>query len=171
MQVEKAFNQRSSFAQHVLETHLKDFPYTPYLDEVYTMQGILLTEEEKFEQAIDFFQRVKVKQISRQLTPLYYFHIGYAYFQLGNNEQALIYLQQLKNKNNPYSIQATYYIGCSYYNQKEYSKALVEFLSLEQIGGYQQIAPYYVVQIYYATSQYNNVLERAEKLPGTLSKN
>ena len=164
LQVEKAFNQRSSFAQHILETHLKEFPYTPYLDEVYTMQGILLTEEEKFEQAIDFFQRVKVKQISRQLTPLYYFHIGYAYFQLGNNEQALIYLQQLKNKNNPYSIQAIYYIGCSYYNQKEYSKALVEFLSLEQIGGYQQIAPYYVVQIYYATSQYNNVRERAEKL-------
>ncbi len=163
-QVQNAFDQRASNAQHIITAYLTNYPYTPYADEAYAMQGILLTETGKYEQAVKTLNNVKVKHLSRTSAPLYCFHMGYAYFQLGDNDKALVYLQKLNKKANPYSLQTTYYIGCCHYNKKEYEQALVEFLSLEQIGGYRQIAPYYIVQIHYALEEYDKVQERAEEL-------
>ena len=163
-QAQEAFELRSANAQQSLKAYLADYPYTPYIDEVYTMQGILLTEQKQYKPAVQTMAKVDVKQLSRKMIPLYNFHMGYAYFQLGEESKALTYLQRLKKKDNPYALQATYYTGCCYYNQREYGKALVEFLTLEQNGGYQQIAPYYIVQIYYAQGAYDKVLERAEVL-------
>ena len=163
-QAQEAFEVRSANAQQSLKAYLANYPYTPYVDEVYTMQGILLTEQKQYKPAVQTMAKVDVKQLSRKMIPLYNFHMGYAYFQLGEESKALTYLQRLKKKDNPYALQATYYVGCCYYNQREYGKALVEFLTLEQNGGYQQIAPYYIVQIYYAQGAYDKVLERAEVL-------
>lgn len=170
-QAQEAFELRSANAQQSLKAYLADYPYTPYIDEVYTMQGILLTEQKQYKAAVQTMAKVDVKQLSRKSVPLYNFHMGYAYFQLGEEDKALTYLQRLKKKDNPYALQATYYTGCCYYNQREYGKALVEFLTLEQNGGYQQIAPYYIVQIYYAQGAYDKVLERAEMLLADYPKN
>ena len=163
-QAQEAFELRSATAQQRLKMYLTDYPYTPYTDEVYTMEGIILTEQKQYKQAIQIMAKADAKQLSRKIIPLYNFHMGYAYFQLGEEDKALTHLQRLKKKDNPYALQATYYVGCCYYNQKEYGRALVEFLTLEQSGGYQQIAPYYIVQIYYAQGEYDKVLERAESL-------
>lgn len=170
-QAQEAFDLRAPYAQYTLQTYLKTYPYTPYIDEVYTMQGVLLIEQEKYKEAIEILKGVKVKHLSRSTTSLYYFHVGYAYFKLSDNDNALKYLQKLKNKSNPYFLQASYYIGCCHYNKKEYNQALVEFLSLEHVGGYRQIAPYYVVQIHYALSEYDKARERAEELLKTYPNN
>ena len=169
--VQDAFEQRLSTAQQGLKSYLANYPYTPYTDEVYTMQGILLTEKEKYNQAVKTMGKADVKQLSRQMSPLYYFHMGYAYFQLGTYDKAISYLQHLKKTYNPYALQAIYYTGCCYYSQQKYERALAEFLSLEASGGYQQIAPYYIVQIYYALSEYDKVKERAESLLSTFPEN
>ena len=163
-QVQESFDLRVSNARKSINSYLQEYPYTPYEDEVRTMQAVLLNEKGKHKQAIKTMQKVKVKHLSRTITPLYYFHLGYAYFKQGDYDNALKYLQTLKTKDNPYYLQATYYIGCCNYSKKEYAKALVDFLSLEHIGGYRQIAPYYIVQINYATSQYDQVKNRAETL-------
>ena len=41
---------------------------------------------------------------------------------------------------------------------------MAEFLAVERLGGYKQIAPYYIVQIHYAQHQYEEIYPRAEKL-------
>ena len=41
---------------------------------------------------------------------------------------------------------------------------MAEFLAVESLGGYKQIAPYYIVQIYYAQHEYDQIYDRAEKL-------
>jgi tetratricopeptide (TPR) repeat protein len=84
---------------------------------------------------------------------------------LKNYKKALQYLLPLKTTHdNPYTLQASYYAGFCYYSLREYGQALVEFLALEQVGGYRKIAPYYIVQIHYAIGEYDKVLTRAEKL-------
>lgn len=163
--VQQSFEQRLETAQDSIREYLDTYPYTPYVDEVYTMQGVLLSEKKQYSLAIETFEKVQVKNLSRVVEPLYYFHMGYAHMQLFEYEKALHYLLSLKtNHNSPFNLQAIYYAGYCYYKLKEYDKALVEFLSLEHIGGYRNIAPYYIVQIHYAMSEYEKVLERAEKL-------
>ena len=163
--LQKDFEYRSSTIHNQIEIYLTEYPYTPYVDEVHTMQGVLLSEKKQYSKAIEAFEKANVNNLSRTIEPLYYFHMGYAYMQLLNFEKALEYLLPLKtNPNSPFALQASYYAGYCYYKLKEYNNALVEFLGLEHIGGYRNIAPYYIVQIHYALSEYEKVLDRAERL-------
>ena len=163
--VQQCFEQRAEATQEKLQEYLEKYPYTPYVDEVMAMQGIMWSEKGEYQHAIDELEKVDVKNISRTIEYTYSFHMGYALMQLHNYKKALTYLLPLKTQHNsPYTLQASYYAGYCHYNLKEYNKALVEFLSLEHVGGYRKIAPYYVVQIHYALSEYEEVLERAERL-------
>lgn len=163
--VQQCFEQRAEATQENLQGYLEKYPYTPYVDEVMAMQGIMWSEKGEYQHAIDELEKVDVKNISRTIEYTYSFHMGYALMQLHNYKKALTYLLPLKTQHNsPYTLQASYYAGYCHYNLKEYNKALVEFLSLEHVGGYRKIAPYYVVQIHYALSEYEEVLERAERL-------
>ena len=163
--VQQAFEQRSEAAIEDLKEYLKVYPYTPYANEVHAMLGVLWTENKKYEEAIEELEKVDVKELSRTTEPMYYFYMGYSYLKLEKYDHALANMLVISTKhNNPYTLQASYYAGFCYYSLKEYSQALVEFLSLEQVGGYRKIAPYYIVQIYYAMSEYDKVLERAEQL-------
>ena len=163
--VQQCFEQRAEATQENLQEFLEKYPYTPYVDEVMAMQGIMWSEKGEYQHAIDELEKVDVKNISRTIEYTYSFHMGYALMQLHNYKKALTYLLPLKTQHNsPYTLQASYYAGYCHYNLKEYNKALVEFLSLEHVGGYRKIAPYYVVQIHYALSEYEEVLERAERL-------
>lgn len=163
--VKLGFEQRLTSANSDLQEYLEEYPYTPYRDEVLAMYGVLLSEKGQSNEAITVLNQVQVRHLSRTLEPMYYFHMGYAHMKLGNYKIALGYFLPLKSSHdNPYTLQASYYAGYCYYSQKEYGQALVEFLSLEHVGGYRKIAPYYIVQIHYALSEYDKVLERAEKL-------
>ena len=161
---QRLFQERAKSTQDHLKEHLLNYPHTPYSDEVYLMQGVLYVEKGKYKQAQKVFQKVKAKNLSRASESMYYFYWGYAYLQQGDFKKALTCMKMLKKKQNPYFLQATYYTGYCYYQQKEYQQALVEFLTLEELGGYDKIAPYYVVQIYYAFGQYDKIYERAEDL-------
>ena len=161
---QRLFQERAKSTQDHLKEHLLNYPHTPYSDEVYLMQGVLYVEKGKYKQAQKVFHKVKAKNLSRASESMYHFYWGYAYLQQGDFKKALACMKMLKKQQNPYFLQATYYTGYCYYQQKEYQQALVEFLTLEELGGYDKIAPYYVVQIYYAFGQYDKIYERAEDL-------
>ena len=163
-EAQRLFQERAKSTQTHLQDYLQDYPYTPYSDEVHLMQGVLYVEKEKYKQAHKAFQKVEVKNLARSSESMYYFYLGYANLQQEEYEKALSCMQQLKEKQNPYFLQATYYTGYCHYKQQNYQQALVEFLTLEEVGGYNKIAPYYVVQIYYAFGQYDKIYERAEEL-------
>lgn len=162
--VQNLFEERVPTTDSELQEYLHNYPYTPYRDEIHFMQGVLYVEKEKYKQAQKAFQTVKPRCLSRQSESMYYFYMGYAYLQQDDYAKALSCMLKLKRKQNPYFLQATYYVGYCYYKQQDYQKALVEFLSLEELGGYNKIAPYYVIQIYYAFGQYDKIYERAEEL-------
>lgn len=170
-EVQEEFEQRLSVAQNNLKQYLEDYPYTTYEDEVMTMQGVIYTEKERYKNAIKTFTKVKAKNLSRESEPMYYFYMGYAYLQQEDYDKALACLSRIKHKQNPYTLHAKYYVGYSYYSKKDYPKALAEFLAIEHIGGYKQIAPYYIVQIYYALQEYDKVYQRAEELLSNYPEN
>lgn len=163
-EAQRLFDERVKTTHKYLQEYLKDYPYTPYRDEISLMQGVLYVEKGKYKQAQKSFQQVKAKNLSRASELKLFFYQGYAHLQQEEYAKALACMKKLKKKQNPYFLQATYYTGYCYYKQQEYQQALVEFLSLEELGGYDKIAPYYVVQIYYAFGQYDKIYERAEQL-------
>lgn len=162
--IQQDFEQRLPSTLNSIKGYLAQYPYTIYEDELKVMQGVLYTEKEKYKNAVKIFNKVKVNNLSRNSVPMYYFYLGYAHLQQEEHDKALAAMLRAKSKQSAYSLQATYYAGYCYYYQKEYNRALVEFLSIEQIGGYKNIAPYYIVQIYYAQHENDKVYQRAEEL-------
>lgn len=163
-EVQLSFKERAKTTQQELQEYLNTYPYTPYSDEIHLMQAVLYVEKEKHKQAAKAFKKINVKNLSRESETMYYFYQGYTHLYLEEYDKAINYLGKLKKKQSPYFLQATYYTGYSYYKQKQYPQALVEFLTLEELGGYKKIVPYYIVQIYYAIGQYDKIYERAEEL-------
>ena len=163
-EAQRLFQERAQTTTIYLQQYLNDYPYTPYSDEIYLMQGVLFVEQGEYKQAQEVFQKIKARNLSRSSESTYNFHLGYTYLQKGESSKALAYMKKLKKPHNPYYLQATYYTGYCYYQQQDYQPALAEFLYLESLGAYESIAPYYVIQIYYTLGQHDKIRERAEEL-------
>ena len=163
-ELQQQFEQRSPATINHLKQYLKDYPYTPYSDEILLMEGVLQTEKGKYKQAIKLFNQVKSKNLSRQTQPMWYFYMGYAYIQQQEYDQALPLFLTLTKHQTLYTPHAHYYAGYCYYCKQDFPHAMAEFLAVESLGGYKQIAPYYIVQIHYAQHEYDQIYDRAEKL-------
>lgn len=169
--VQQAFQERLKTTPNALKNHLTTFPYTPYSDEIYLMEGVLYTEKGKYKQATKVFNKITAKNLSRETQPMLYFYAGYALIQQKQYEKALSLFLRLKNQKSTYAPHARYYAGYCYYCMQDFPQAMAEFLSVEHLGVYKKIAPYYIVQIYYAQHQYDKVYDRAEELLKTYPDN
>ena len=169
--VQQAFQERLKTTPNALKKHLTTVPYTPYSDEIYLMEGVLYTEKGKYKQATKVFNKITAKNLSRETQPMLYFYGGYALIQQKQYEKALSLFLRLKNQKSTYTPHAKYYAGYCYYCMQDFPQAMAEFLSVEHLGVYKKIAPYYIVQIYYAQHQYDKVYDRAEELLRTYPDN
>ena len=170
-EVQKQFQERLKTTPANLKTYLEQYPYTPYSDEIYLMEGVLHVEKEKYKQATKAFAKVNGKNLSRETQPMLLFYWGYALLKQENYEKALSYLLRVKQKESLYTPHARYYAGYCYYCTKDFQNALAEFLSIQHLAGYQQIVPYYLVQIDYAQGNYEQVYTRANQLLDTFPDN
>lgn len=170
-EVQKQFQERLNTTPANLKTYLEQYPYTPYSDEIYLMEGVLHVEKEKYKQATKAFAKVNGKNLSRETQPMLLFYWGYALLKQENYEKALSYLLRVKQKESLYTPHARYYAGYCYYCTKDFQNALAEFLSVQHLAGYQQIVPYYLVQIDYAQGNYEQVYTRANQLLDTFPDN
>lgn len=169
--LQQQFQERLQTTPANLKTYLEQYPHTPYSDEVHFMEGVLLAEKEKYKQAIKAFGKVNAKNLSRESQPMLYFYWGYTLLKQENYEKALSYLLRLKGKNSLYTPHARYYAGYCHYCMKDFQSALAEFMAVENLAGYQQIVPYYIVQIDYAQSKFDEVYTRANQLLDTFPDN
>lgn len=162
--LQQQFQERLKTTPANLKSYLDAYPYTPYSDEIHFMEGVLYAEKEQYKQALRSFEKVNANNLSREAKPALYFYWGYAFLQQENYEKALSNLLRLKKEKSLYSPHARYYAGYCYYCMKDFPRALSEFLSVENLAGYQQIVPYYIIQIDYAQGKYDEVYTRANQL-------
>ena len=162
--VKTSFEERQKDAQNDLKQYLADYPYTTYRSETNLMIAVLQTEKERYKQALRTFGKIEVKELERNQQPMYWFYKGYVLLQKGEEGQAAACFKLLKDTGNPYTLQAQYYYAYCSYKVGNYNRALPDFLAIEHTAQYKHIVPYYIVQIYYAQHQYDEVYERAAML-------
>lgn len=159
-----AFELRRSDASQQVQRYLKAYPYTIYSSEAYYMQGVLQVEKRKYKQALKSFEQVEVKELFRPHQMSFLFHKGYAHLQLQEYQKASSCFDKVRKEESVYSLSSRYYYGYCQYVLKNYGRALPEFLAIEHTAQYKGIVPYYIIQIYYAQKQYDEVYDRAEYL-------
>lgn len=166
-----AFELRQANAEDLLMKYVADHPYTPFWDNSYYMLGILNYENEKYRMALENFRVVDDTHLNDKVREHYLYCRGYANLAVGNNAIALSIFKMLKNMNSSYLPTAKYYTGYTEYLLGNYDKALDDLLDIEENPLFRDIAPYYVIQIFYAKNNYKEVEKRASKLLSTYPNN
>lgn len=160
-----AFELRQNQALKQLKAFLKDNPQNPYESEVHYMLGVLNAEKRKFKQALKEFDLVQSTELFRQHEDACIFYKGYSHLHMNEPRAAAGFFQRLRGKEeSPFYLQSRYYYAYSQYALGQYKRALPDFLFCEQTNEYKQVAPYYIVQIYYSQGKYDEVKERANTL-------
>ena len=158
------FSGRDKQLSKDLKSYLQAYPYTTFADEVNFMQGVILVEKGRYKNALKTLEQVDPKALTRTHQTDYSFYRGYAYLMMQEYQRASIYFQQLSKSNSRYTTRGSYYYAYCMYKLQKYDKALPALQQLEDNPHYQKTVPFYLVQIYYAQGNYDEVETRAAVL-------
>lgn len=159
-----AYELRQSNASKLLEQYLTLHPYTPYYDRTLMMLGMLEYEAKQYDKALEHFRLVDETNLTQSEKDAYLFSRGYANIETNNIAKALDIFKTLKQTNASNLGAARYYAGYCEYRLGNYEAALPDLLAVEQNPEFENIAPYYVAQIYYSKKNFGEMESRAQSL-------
>ena len=162
------FRLRSKDAYEELEEYIESYPYSPNKDQSLFSLGTINFEDQNFQKAINWFEQIDEKNLQSYDKTDYLFRKGYSYIKLKKYSKARPSFNELVGKETRYEKSATYYLGYCDYMLKNYPSALNKFRAIESDPEYHNIVPYYIVQIYYAMGNYDELIPYAENV---LAKN
>ena len=158
------FDGRDKLLLRDLKAYREAYPYTTFADEVNFMQGVLLVEKGQYKKSLKVLEQVEAKALTRPHQMDYSFYRGYAYLMQQDYQRATIYFGHLAKTENRYTVRGAYYNAYCLYKLGKYDEALPALLQLENEPQYSKTVPYYIVQIYYAQGNTDEVQTRAEAL-------
>jgi TolA-binding protein len=128
------------------------------LGEYYYRQG-------NFSDAVTYYEKSNVANLSNSEIANMKFHEGYSYFAMqrfGDAKPLFETVSQIQTDPNYYD--ANYYYGYISFANKDYTQALNSFKIIEKQPKYQPIIPYYIAEIYYYRGEKDEALAYAESV-------
>lgn len=159
-----SFELRQKNADVLLGDFLRNYPYTPYADQIRFMQGMLRFDAKNYQAALELFETVKPQRFGKRYRTMYTFAKAYSLTQLQQYAAASVFFKQLKEEKSEYQIPSTYYYAYSEYYLKNYSVALPEFQKVEQVSQFREDVTYFLFQLYYLNGQTDSVQLKADYL-------
>ncbi|HVS93421.1 MAG TPA: tetratricopeptide repeat protein [Mucilaginibacter sp.] len=148
-------------AQSLFMKFIKDHPENPLTKLAYFEIGRSYFKQDKYTEALEWFNKVQPGELSGAENTEYKFRKGYAYFATNDYKNAQLLFSEVKNKQSPYTEDATYYFAYIAYLNKDYHLALVNFERLKNSKKYESSYPYYISAVYFLDRRYNDVLNYA----------
>ncbi len=128
--------------------------------------------KEDYNNAINYFERAGLDNLSNEEIADSKFERGYSYFMLKQYLVAKPLLDEVHQmEDNKYFIPANYYYGVIVYEEKNYTDALKAFKMVETQEEYKGVVPYYIAEILYFQGKKDEALRYGESVlgrPGTL---
>jgi TolA-binding protein len=147
-----------------LKQFVADHPESPKVKSAYFYLGKYNYRKKKWRDAIDWFQKVSIYDLTTDELAEFYFKRGYSYFMTEKYAEAKKDLFEIKDVDNTYAGPAKYYYAHIAYLEKNYETALTDFLKLQQNETFGPIVPYYIAQLYYLQGKYEQVISYAPAL-------
>lgn len=124
--------------------------YKPRIEMMCYHLGEFYFRKQDYDNAIAYYERAGVANLSNREIADVKFHQAYAYFTAKRFSDAKPLFNAIRQiPSDPNYIDATYYYGFIAFYEKNYKEALTSFKIVENKPAYQKIVPYYVTEIYY----------------------
>jgi TolA-binding protein len=160
------FNKDGEF---YLKQFIKDHPESPKVKSAYFHLGSYNYRKKKYKDALDWFAKVQVYDLTTDELAEFYFKRGYSYFSTEQYDLAAKDFYEIKDAGNKYKAPAKYYFAHIAYLKKNYETALNDFIKLKQDETFGAVVPYYIVQVYYLQKKYDSVIVYAPALLDTVN--
>jgi tetratricopeptide (TPR) repeat protein len=147
-----------------LKQFIKDHPESPKVKSAYFYLGKYNYRKKKYKEAIDWFAKVDIYDLTTEDLAEFYFKRGYSFFESNKFTEAKKDFFEIKDVDNKYAGAAKYYYAHIAYNEKNYETALTDFMKLQQNETFGSIVPYYIAQIYFLQGKYETVIAYAPSL-------
>ncbi len=140
---------------------IKDHPENPLTKLAYFQIGRSYFKQEKYTEALVWFNKVNASELSGNEVTEYKFRKGYSYFAINDYKNAQLLFSEVKNVRSPFQEDAIYYFAYIAYLNKDYHLALVNFEKLKNSKKYENSYPYYITAVYFLDRRYNDVISYA----------
>jgi tetratricopeptide (TPR) repeat protein len=128
--------------------------------------------EEDFNNAIIYYERAGVENLSNDEIADAKFEKAYCYFNLKQFAEAKPLFDEIRQvPENKYFVPANYYYGFINYNERNFNEAVKAFKLVEAHEDYKGVVPYYIAEIFYFQGKKDEALRYGESVlgrPGTL---
>lgn len=148
-------------AESLFLKFIKDHPENPLAKLAYFQIGKYYFKQEKYAEALTWFDKVSAGELIGNEGIEYKFRKGYSYFATNDYKNAQLLFSEVKNTKSPYVEDATYYFAYIAYLNKDYHLALVNFEKLKNSKKYENSYPYYITAVYFLDKRYNDVITYA----------
>lgn len=148
-------------AESMFLRFIKEHPENPLTKLAYYQIGRSYSKQEKYAEALTWFEKVKAEDLTGRENIEYKFRKGYAYFETNDYKNAQLLFSEVKNTHSPFTDDATYYFAYIAYLNKDYHLALVNFEKLKNSKKYINSYPYYITAVYFLDKRYNDVISYA----------
>lgn len=156
-----ALNLGNDDAESMFRRFIKEHPENPLAKVAYFQIGKSYFKEEKYADALKWFDMVQASELTGSENAEYKFDKGYTYFELKDYQKAQVIFSEIKDRHSPYSEDATYYFAYIAYLNKDYHLALLNFEKLKNSKKYEASYPYYISAVYYLDKRYDDVIAYA----------
>ncbi|MDP9046811.1 MAG: tetratricopeptide repeat protein [Bacteroidota bacterium] len=148
-------------AESMFLRFIKDHPENPLTKLAYFQVGRYYSKQEKYTDALVWFNKVSAGDLAGSENTEYKFRKGYAYFATNDYKNAQQLFGQVKNARSQFTDDAVYYFAYIAYLNKDYHLALVNFERLKSSKKYESSYPYYITAVYFLDNRYDDVLNYA----------
>ncbi len=155
--------QQRNAEEQVVE-FVRSHPASPRVDEITLHAARHYFGRRKYNDAIEWFEKVNPRGLARSEKSEYHFKLGYSYFMREKYEDAQKNLREVVNANSEYQNSARYYYGHIAYVQGKSVAALEYFESLRDDASFGPIVPYYITQIYYEQEEWEKLAKSGASL-------
>ncbi len=148
-------------AESMFLRFIKEHPENPLTKLAYYQIGRSYSKQEKYTEALTWFNKVNASELNGSENIEYKFRKGYAYFATNDYKSAQSLFSEVKNTHSPFTDDAIYYFAYIAYLNKDYHLALVNFERLKNSKKYENSYPYYITAVYFLDKRYDDVLSYA----------
>ena len=151
--------------ENAVQAYAWKHPGSAQLHPIYFQYAKLLFNQEKYKEALSYFQLCKAARFEPAARSELAFKTGYAAFQTGDLLLAVQCFERVfRGKNHSYDTPATYYMAYISYINKDFNKAIDGFKQVAQDARFSKVAPYYILQSKFLLKQYDHVAAEGEAL-------
>ncbi|MDB5193903.1 MAG: hypothetical protein JWQ96_3466 [Segetibacter sp.] len=120
--------------------------------------------KQDFVDALAYYEKAGVNNVSNSEIASMKFHQGYSYFTLQQFAEAKPLFDAIRQiPNDPNYLDANYYYGFISFYDKNYNQAMESFRLVENHETYQKIVPYYIAEILYFNGEKDKAIQYGEE--------